>query len=178
MPAIFGSLTIPIVYQIMKECGFPVVVCTLSAALVCFGTWLYISCFGGPNDLSVDNGHIAQTRLILLDAALIFFMALALYSYVRFRKVRYKYVSNISGSVTSLIFTQRILYRVVGLDVHDRCLPCMYLGLQDGWSLHVLHRWNGRFGRHVGYLRYSKTLSNGKGHRTLLLWISHNYRIL
>lgn len=72
MPAVFGSLTVPIVYQIMKECGFPIVVCTFSAALVCF-----------------DNAHIAQTRLILLDAALIFFMALALYSYVRFRKVRY-----------------------------------------------------------------------------------------
>jgi dolichyl-phosphate-mannose-protein mannosyltransferase len=40
MPAVFGSLTIPIVYQIMKECGFPVVICTFSAALVCFGAWL------------------------------------------------------------------------------------------------------------------------------------------
>lgn len=37
----------------------------------------------------VDNAHIAQTRLILLDAALIFFMALSLYSYIRFRKLRY-----------------------------------------------------------------------------------------
>lgn len=37
MPAIFGSLTVPIVYQIMKECGFPVIVCSFTAALICFG---------------------------------------------------------------------------------------------------------------------------------------------
>jgi dolichyl-phosphate-mannose-protein mannosyltransferase len=43
MPAVFGSLTIPIVYQIMKECGFPIVICTFSAALVCFGVWFYNS---------------------------------------------------------------------------------------------------------------------------------------
>lgn len=72
MPATFGSLTVPIVYLIMKECGFPVIICSFTAALVCF-----------------DNAHIAQTRLILLDAALIFFMALSLYSYIRFRKLRY-----------------------------------------------------------------------------------------
>ncbi|KAG9053935.1 hypothetical protein FS842_006722 [Serendipita sp. 407] len=72
MPAVFGSLTVPIVYQIMKECGFPVVICTFTAALIAF-----------------DNGHITQTRLILLDAALIMFMALSLYGYIRFRKVRH-----------------------------------------------------------------------------------------
>ena len=39
-----------------------------------------------------DNAHIAQSRLILLDATLIFFMALTVYSYIRFRKLRYLYV--------------------------------------------------------------------------------------
>lgn len=37
MPATFGSLTVPIVYLIMKECGFPVIICSFTAALVCFG---------------------------------------------------------------------------------------------------------------------------------------------
>ncbi|KAG8809776.1 hypothetical protein FRC17_003259 [Serendipita sp. 399] len=78
MPAVFGSLTVPIVYQIMKECGFPVVICTFSAALIAF-----------------DNAHIAQTRLILLDAALIMFMALSLWAYIRFRKVRYHEFSRV-----------------------------------------------------------------------------------
>lgn len=39
-----------------------------------------------------DNAHITQTRLILLDAALVFFMALTLFSYVKFRKYRYLFV--------------------------------------------------------------------------------------
>ena len=38
-----------------------------------------------------DNAHIAQSRLILLDATLIFFMSLTMYSYVRFKKLRYMY---------------------------------------------------------------------------------------
>lgn len=39
----------------------------------------------------LDNAHIAQDRLILLDATLIFFMSLTLYAYIRFRKLRYRY---------------------------------------------------------------------------------------
>ncbi|EJD47938.1 glycosyltransferase family 39 protein [Auricularia subglabra TFB-10046 SS5] len=72
LPALLGSLTIPIVYLIMKESGYPTIVAALSAAIVLF-----------------DNAHIAQTRLILLDAQLIFFIALSIYSYIRFRKLRY-----------------------------------------------------------------------------------------
>lgn len=37
-----------------------------------------------------DNGHITQTRLILLDAALVLFMALSIYSYVKFHQQRYR----------------------------------------------------------------------------------------
>ncbi|KAH9941500.1 O-mannosyltransferase [Amylocystis lapponica] len=72
LPAILGSLTIPIVYAIMKECGYSTVIAAFSASLILF-----------------DNAHIAQSRLILLDATLIFFMSLTIYSYVRFRKYRY-----------------------------------------------------------------------------------------
>jgi dolichyl-phosphate-mannose-protein mannosyltransferase len=94
MPAIFGSLTVTIVYQIMKECGFPVVVCSFTALLIAIGKYrsLELTVLGCELRMSVDNGHICQTRLILLDAALVFFVALTLYAYVRFRKVRYLYV--------------------------------------------------------------------------------------
>lgn len=72
LPAILGSLTVPIVYGIMKESGYGTIIAAFSASLVLF-----------------DNAHIAQSRLILLDATLIFFLSLTMYSYVRFRKLRY-----------------------------------------------------------------------------------------
>ncbi|KAF5383513.1 hypothetical protein D9615_003615 [Tricholomella constricta] len=72
LPAILGSLTIPVVYAIMKESGYSTVIAAFSACIVLF-----------------DNAHVAQSRLILLDATLIFFMALTIYAYIRFRKLRY-----------------------------------------------------------------------------------------
>ncbi|RDB20864.1 Dolichyl-phosphate-mannose--protein mannosyltransferase 4 [Hypsizygus marmoreus] len=72
LPAILGSLTVPIVYAIMKESGYSTVIAAFSASLILF-----------------DNAHVTQSRLILLDATLIFFMALTIYSYIRFRKLRY-----------------------------------------------------------------------------------------
>ncbi|ODN75435.1 hypothetical protein L202_06585 [Cryptococcus amylolentus CBS 6039] len=71
--AFMGSLTIPVVYSIMRESGYPVGIAAFSAALILF-----------------DNGHIVQTRLILLDAALILFMALALLCYIKFHQYRYR----------------------------------------------------------------------------------------
>jgi dolichyl-phosphate-mannose-protein mannosyltransferase len=38
---------------------------------------------------SLDNALITQSRLILLDSMLMFFMAIAIYSYVRFYKLRH-----------------------------------------------------------------------------------------
>ncbi|KAJ8472749.1 hypothetical protein ONZ51_g8305 [Trametes cubensis] len=73
LPAILGSLTVPVVYAIMKECGFSTIVATFSACIVLF-----------------DNAHVAQDRLILLDATLIFFMTLTMYCYIRFKKLRYR----------------------------------------------------------------------------------------
>ncbi|KAH9815607.1 family 39 glycosyltransferase [Melampsora americana] len=72
MSAFIGSLTVSLVYAIMKESGYPTVVNVLSACLIAF-----------------DNGHIVQTRLILLDAPLIFFMACSLFCYIKFYKQRY-----------------------------------------------------------------------------------------
>ncbi|KAJ8519830.1 hypothetical protein ONZ45_g3254 [Pleurotus djamor] len=72
LPAILGSLTVPVVYAIMKESGYSTVVAAFSALLILF-----------------DNAHVTQSRLILLDATLIFFMSCTIYSYVRFKKLRY-----------------------------------------------------------------------------------------
>ncbi|KAK9765558.1 Dolichyl-phosphate-mannose--protein mannosyltransferase 4 [Basidiobolus ranarum] len=69
--AVFGSLLVPVVYETLRECGFSVVACAVCACLVIF-----------------DNTLVAQSRLILLDSILILFMALAIYSYVRFYKLR------------------------------------------------------------------------------------------
>ncbi|GAA5825596.1 hypothetical protein JCM11251_000303 [Rhodosporidiobolus azoricus] len=72
LPALFGSAIPAAIYAIMRESGYPRLVALFSTALVLF-----------------DNAHIAQTRLILLDAPMILFMALAFYSYIRFHKLRY-----------------------------------------------------------------------------------------
>ncbi|MCJ1237043.1 hypothetical protein MMC14_005027 [Varicellaria rhodocarpa] len=72
MPAFLGSLTVPVVFLIMWESGY-----TLPAAIVATGLVLF------------DNAHIGQTRLILLDATLVFAMSLSVLSYLRFYKLRY-----------------------------------------------------------------------------------------
>ncbi|OBZ73646.1 Dolichyl-phosphate-mannose--protein mannosyltransferase 4 [Grifola frondosa] len=77
LPAALGSLTVPIIYAIMKESGYSTIVAAFSAIIVL-----------------LDNAHVAQSRLILLDATLIFFMSLTMYSYIRFRKLRYREFSS------------------------------------------------------------------------------------
>ena len=39
LPAILGSLTVPIVYGIMKESGYGTIIAAFSASLVLFGTY-------------------------------------------------------------------------------------------------------------------------------------------
>jgi dolichyl-phosphate-mannose--protein O-mannosyl transferase len=46
--------------------------------------------------LPVDNAHVTQSRLILLDAALILFMSLSLLFYIKFHQMRYRYVLPLS----------------------------------------------------------------------------------
>jgi dolichyl-phosphate-mannose-protein mannosyltransferase len=72
MPASLGALTVPIVFMIMWESGYSLPACVTAASL-----------------MLLDNAHIGQTRLILLDASLIFFMALSVLSYIRFYKLRH-----------------------------------------------------------------------------------------
>lgn len=71
MPASMGALTVVTVFLIMWESEYSLPACLLATGLVLF-----------------DNAHIGQTRLILLDATLVLFMALSVFSYVRFFKLR------------------------------------------------------------------------------------------
>ncbi|OJD18611.1 hypothetical protein AJ78_01382 [Emergomyces pasteurianus Ep9510] len=73
MPAIQGALTIPVIFLIMWESGYSLPACILSAGLVLF-----------------DNAHVAEDRLILLDATLVLTMALSILCYIRFSKFRHE----------------------------------------------------------------------------------------
>ena len=73
LPALLGALTVPTVFLIMWESGYSLPACVLAAGLVLF-----------------DNSHIGQTRLILLDATLVFFVAVSILCYVRFYKQRHE----------------------------------------------------------------------------------------
>ncbi|KIX92127.1 uncharacterized protein Z520_12120 [Fonsecaea multimorphosa CBS 102226] len=73
LPAFLGALTVVVVYLIMWESGYSLPACVLAAGLVLF-----------------DNSHVGQTRLILLDATLVFFVSLSIYCYVRFYKQRHE----------------------------------------------------------------------------------------
>jgi dolichyl-phosphate-mannose-protein mannosyltransferase len=44
MPAVFGSLTVGVVYWIMRESGYPIVVSAFSAGLILFGQSLDNAC--------------------------------------------------------------------------------------------------------------------------------------
>ncbi|KAM7187143.1 glycosyltransferase [Rhypophila sp. PSN 637] len=73
LPAILGALTVSVTYLIMWESGYSLPACVLAAGLVLF-----------------DNAHIGQTRLILLDATLVFAMACSLLAYIKFYKLRHE----------------------------------------------------------------------------------------
>ncbi|ROT40053.1 dolichyl-phosphate-mannose-protein mannosyltransferase [Sodiomyces alkalinus F11] len=73
LPAILGALTVSVVYLIMWESGYTLPACIIAAGLVL-----------------LDNAHIGQTRLILLDATLVFCMACSLLFYIKFYKLRHE----------------------------------------------------------------------------------------
>ncbi|KAK0754017.1 glycosyltransferase family 39 protein [Schizothecium vesticola] len=73
LPAILGALTVSVVYLIMWESGYSLPACIIAAGLVL-----------------LDNAHIGQTRLILLDATLVFAMACSLLFYIKFYKLRHE----------------------------------------------------------------------------------------
>ena len=67
--AILGTLTVPIMFNTLKEMNFKAITCAFGALLV-----------------AVDNAHVIETRLILLDAILLIAVATSVYCYVRFYK--------------------------------------------------------------------------------------------
>ncbi|KLU84170.1 dolichyl-phosphate-mannose-protein mannosyltransferase 4 [Magnaporthiopsis poae ATCC 64411] len=73
LPALLGALTVSVVYLIMWESGYSLPACILASGLIL-----------------LDNAHIGQTRLILLDATLIFAFACSLLCYVKFYKLRHE----------------------------------------------------------------------------------------
>ena len=68
-----GSLTVSTTFWIMWESGYSIPACIVATSLVLF-----------------DNAHIGQTRLMLLDATLVLFMALSVLCYIRFYKLRHE----------------------------------------------------------------------------------------
>ncbi|KAI1286583.1 glycosyltransferase family 39 protein [Xylaria venustula] len=73
MPALLGSLTVSVVFLIMWESAYSLPACIVAAGLVL-----------------LDNAHIGQTRLILLDATLVLAMACSLLCYIKFYKLRHE----------------------------------------------------------------------------------------
>ncbi|CCH42560.1 dolichyl-phosphate-mannose-proteinmannosyltransferase [Wickerhamomyces ciferrii] len=69
LSAVLGSVTVPIIYLTLKELNYSIPTAVFGSLLVLF-----------------DNAHVAETRLILLDAVLILSVALSIYSYIRFYK--------------------------------------------------------------------------------------------
>jgi len=73
LPAILGALTVSVSYLIMWESGYSLPACIVAAGLVL-----------------LDNAHIGQTRLILLDATLVLAMVCSLLFYIKFYKRRHE----------------------------------------------------------------------------------------
>ena len=73
LPAILGAITVSVTYLIMWESGYSVPACVLAAGLIL-----------------LDNAHIGQTRLILLDATLVLAMGCCLLFYIKFYKLRHE----------------------------------------------------------------------------------------
>ena len=70
--AIVGALQVPLVFQILRETGVSSLMSIVAALAIL-----------------ADNGHVLQSRLILLDAPLVLFMLCSLYCYIRFYAQRY-----------------------------------------------------------------------------------------
>lgn len=138
IPALMGSFTVSTVFLIMWESGYSLPACVLATGLVLF-----------------DNAHIAQTRLILLDATLVFAMALSVLCYVRFYKHRHipftrkwwKWLLLTGLSLSCVISTKYVgAFTFFSIGV-----PVMF----DLWDLLNVNRKQGalslpEFGRHLG----------------------------
>ncbi|ROL40956.1 Protein O-mannosyl-transferase 1 [Anabarilius grahami] len=71
IPALAGSFCIPLAYLLVVELGYS-----------------HLSAFGACALLLMENSMIVQSRFMLLESVLIFFLLLAVLSYLRFHKAR------------------------------------------------------------------------------------------
>lgn len=110
--AILGTLTAPILFNSLKELNFKATTCAFGALLV-----------------AIDNAHVIETRLILLDAILLISIAASFYCYIRFYKEQLKapfslkwyiwlYLTGISLSfVISTKYVGVMTYAAIGVAV-------------------------------------------------------------
>jgi dolichyl-phosphate-mannose-protein mannosyltransferase len=83
LPALMGSLTVPVVFLIMRDSGYGLVACIVASCMMLFGT-------STSDKVNVDNAQLAQQRLILLDATLVLSMACSIWTYIRFYRHRHQ----------------------------------------------------------------------------------------
>lgn len=138
MPAMMGSFTVSVVFWIMWESGYSLPACIVAASLVLF-----------------DNAHIGQTRLILLDATLVLFMALSVLCYIRFYKLRHDPFSRkwwkwllLTGICMSCVISTKYVGAFTFFSIG---VPVMI----DLWDLLDINRKQGAlslpdFGKHLG----------------------------
>lgn len=138
MPALMGSLTVSTVFWIMWESGYSLPACIVAASLLLF-----------------DNAHVGQTRLILLDATLVLFMALSILCYIRFYKLRHDPFSRkwwkwllLTGISMSCVISTKYVGAFTFFSIG---VPVMI----DLWELLDINRKQGalsvpEFGKHLG----------------------------
>ena len=99
LSAVSGTLTVPLMFSTLKECNYSIWACIVGSAIV-----------------ALDNAHVAETRLILLDSTLIISIAASMYCYVKFTKLRkapfsvdwYKWLFMTGVSLSCVISTKYV----------------------------------------------------------------------
>ncbi|KAI9018623.1 putative PMT4-dolichyl-phosphate-mannose--protein O-mannosyltransferase [Phycomyces nitens] len=117
LPASLNVFCIALMYSIMKESGYSVCTCVLTASL-------YL----------LDNAIVGQHRLIMLDSMLIFFMLATIYSYIRFRKVRHQEFSTQWWAwllATGVTMALTLSVKMVGLFLVGAIGICVLVDLWD-----------------------------------------------
>ncbi|KAI8074958.1 Dolichyl-phosphate-mannose-protein mannosyltransferase-domain-containing protein [Gongronella butleri] len=142
LPATLNVLSVCLVYAIMKQSGYATSVCFITGAF-----------------LALDNALVAQNRLIMLDASLIFFMLTAVYSYIRFRKLRYQEFSTAWWTwlfATGVGLALTLSVKMVGLFVVAAIGICVLVELWDlldvRRGLQIAHFWRHFYARAVALI--------------------------
>lgn len=100
LPAVLGSLVVPLVYQIAVELRLSRWAALLAGLCVIF-----------------DNALLVQSRFMLMEGMLLFFMFLSLYSYLKFRNLAHRQFSVqwfFWLSLTGVSFTCNLSIKYVG----------------------------------------------------------------